>query len=115
MSFLPYALAAWLFFVGLYGVVTSRHLVHLVVCLGVMQSSTYVLLLAIGYRKHGTAPVFADIPTEGRRVVDPIVQSLTLTDIVVSVAVAALLLAFAIKAFEHHGSLDPAEISEMNG
>ena len=58
MSYLPYALAIWLLVVGLFGVVTSRHLVHLVVCLTVCQSSTYVLLLAVGYRKHGTAPIF---------------------------------------------------------
>ena len=36
MSYLPYALAGWLFMIGLYGIVTSRHLVHLVVCLSVM-------------------------------------------------------------------------------
>ena len=40
MSFLPYAVAAWLFVIGLYGIVTSRNLVHLVVCLSVVQSST---------------------------------------------------------------------------
>ena len=55
MSFLPYAVAIWIFLVGLYGVVTSRHLVHLVICLSVVQSSTYVLLLAIGYRTGGAA------------------------------------------------------------
>ena len=114
MSILPYLLAAWIFLVGLYGIVTSRNLIHICVCVSVCQSATYVLLLAIGYRKHGTAPIFSDIPGS-RTVVDPIVQSLTLTDIVVSVAVAALLLAFAVKAFEHHGSLDPAEASEMSG
>jgi multicomponent Na+:H+ antiporter subunit C len=58
--------------------------------------------------------VFADIPSS-RRVVDPVVQSLTLTDIVVAVAVAALLLALAVKAYDHHGSLDPAEITELRG
>ena len=47
---LPYFVAAWLFFCGLYGLVTSRHLVHSVICLAILQSSTYVLLLAIGYR-----------------------------------------------------------------
>jgi len=114
VSFVPYALAVWIFLVGLYGIVTSRNLIHITVCVTVCQSATYVLLLAIGYRTKGTAPVFADIPTEGRRVVDPIVQSLTLTDIVVSVAVAALLLSFALKAFEHHRSLDPAEM-ELKG
>ena len=70
MSYLPYALAGWLFLIGLYGIVTSRHLVHLVVCLSVMQSSTYVLLLAIGYRKHGTAPVFKEIAAR-TEAVDP--------------------------------------------
>ena len=114
MSFLPYALAIWVFLVGLYGIVTSRNLIHITVCVTVCQSATYVLLLAIGYRTKGTAPVFSDIPTEGRKVVDPVVQSLTLTDIVVSVAVAALLLSFALKAFEHHRSLDPAEM-ELKG
>jgi multicomponent Na+:H+ antiporter subunit C len=114
MSYLPYALAAWIFLVGLYGIVTSRNLIHIAVCVSVCQSATYVLLLAIGYRKGGTAPVFADIP-QSRRVVDPVVQSLTLTDIVVAVAVSALLLTFALKAYEHQGSLDPAEIVEMKG
>ena len=114
MSLLPYLCAGWICLIGLYGAITSRNLIHQALCLTVMQSSTYVLLLAIGYRKHATAPVFGDIPTS-RKVVDPVVQSLTLTDIVVAVAVSALLLALALKAFEHHGSLDPHEIAELKG
>ena len=114
MSVLPYLLAAWIFVAGLYGIVSSRNLIHLVVCVSVCQSATYVLLLAVGYKKHGTAPVFADIPTS-RRVVDPVVQSLTLTDLVVAVAVSALLLALALKVYDHHGSLDPGEVTELAG
>jgi multicomponent Na+:H+ antiporter subunit C len=114
MSYLPYALAAWIFLVGLVGIVTTRNLIHLTVCVSLCQSATYVLLLAIGYKQHGTAPVFADIPSS-RRVVDPVVQSLTLTDIVVAVAVAALLLSLALKAYEHHGSLDPGEVADLSG
>jgi multicomponent Na+:H+ antiporter subunit C len=86
----------------------------LTVCVSLCQSATYVLLLAIDYKQHGTAPVFADIPAN-RRVVDPVVQSLTLTDIVVAVAVSALLLSFALKVFDHHESLDPAEMAELKG
>ena len=107
-------LAAWIFLVGLFGIDTSRNQIHICVCVSDCQSATYELQLAIGYRKHGTAPIFADIPGS-RTVVAPLVQSLTLTDIVVSVAVAALLLAFAIKAYEHHGTLAPADVSEMHG
>lgn len=114
MTVIPYLLAVWIFLTGLYGIVTSRNLIHIAVCVSVCQSATYVLLLAIGYREHGTAPVYGDIPTS-RTVVDPVVQALTLTDIVVAVAVSALLLALALKAHERRGSLDPAHVSEMRG
>jgi multicomponent Na+:H+ antiporter subunit C len=58
----PYIVAVWVLFVGLYGVVTSRHLIHLVICLSVAQSSTYLILLGIGFHKGYVAPVFADVP-----------------------------------------------------
>ena len=61
VSFLPYAVAAWLLLVGIYGVSTSRNYLHLVVCLMVAQSSTYVLLLSIGYLHGAKAPMFGDL------------------------------------------------------
>jgi multicomponent Na+:H+ antiporter subunit C len=102
------------FLVGLYGIVTSRDLIHITVCVSVCQSSTYVLLLAIGYREHATAPVYGDIPTS-RKVVDPVVQSLTLTDIVVAVAVSSLLLALALRVFDRNNSLDPSHVVGQRG
>jgi len=114
MSYLPYALAVWIFIVGLYGVVTSRKLIHLVVSLTVAQSSTYVLLLSVGYVNRGTAPIFADVP-KGTRAVDPVVQALTLTDVVVSVTVASLLLALALQAQKRTGKTDPDELAAMHG
>jgi multicomponent Na+:H+ antiporter subunit C len=114
VSYLPYAVSGWLFLVGLYGVVTSRNLVHLTVCLSVMQSASYVLLLAVGYKTGGTAPIFYGIHT-GTRAVDPVVQALTLTDVVVSVTVLALLLALALDVHKRVGTADPDEIGEFTG
>jgi multicomponent Na+:H+ antiporter subunit C len=114
VSYAPYVLAVWLFLVGLFGIVTSRNLIHLALCVTVAQSGTYVLLLVIGYREHGTAPVFSDVPRT-RRAVDPVVQALTLTDIVVGVVVAALLIALAVKSHEHTGKLDPTALQELRG
>ncbi|MGH7169800.1 MAG: sodium:proton antiporter [Gemmataceae bacterium] len=114
MTFLPYAVAAWLFLIGLYGVITSRHLVHLTVCLAVVQSSTYVLLLSIGYRRGAGAPIFADVPP-GTAAVDPVVQALTLTDIVVGATVMALLLALAAQVHKQRGRLDPQHLRTMRG
>jgi multicomponent Na+:H+ antiporter subunit C len=114
MTVLAYTVVAWIFVVGLYGIVTSRNLVHLVVCLSVTQSSTYVLLLAIGYRAGATAPVFADVPV-GTRAVDPVVQSLSLTDVVVGVTVVALLLSLAVQEYKRSGTLDPDELRALRG
>ena len=114
MSYLPYAVAAWICLVGLYGIVSSRNLIHLAVCLTVTQSSTYVLLLAIGYVQGGGPPIFKGVKL-GTTAVDPIVQALTLTDIVVSVTVIALILALALNVHEDAGTLDPDELAEMSG
>jgi multicomponent Na+:H+ antiporter subunit C len=114
MSYYPFVVAAGLFLVGFYGVVSSRHYVHLGVCLTVMQSGTYVALLAVGYVHLGTAPIFADIPQK-TKVVDPIVQALTLTDVVVSVVVLALILALAIQAHKRAGTVDPDQMTGMKG
>jgi multicomponent Na+:H+ antiporter subunit C len=114
MSFLPYAVAAWLFGIGLYGVVSSRNLIHLVICLSVVQSATYVLLLGIGYRTGAQAPIFADVPL-GTPAVDPVVQALTLVDVVVEATVSALLLALAVQTHKRFGTIDPDELSALRG
>jgi len=111
---LAYAVAVWLVVVGLYGVITSRHLVHLVLCLGVMQASTYVILLAIGWRDGGQAPIYVDISPQAP-VVDPVVQALTLTDVVVEATVVAVLLALTVQAHKRFGTCDPDALGALRG
>jgi multicomponent Na+:H+ antiporter subunit C len=114
MAVFPFVVVAWILGIGLYGVVTSRHLVHQIVCLIVVQSSTYVLLLAVGYVTGAVAPYFWDVP-DHTPAVDPVVQALALTDVVVEGAVTALLLSFAIQAHKRFGTLDPHELVSMKG
>lgn len=113
---LAYVVAVWLLVVGIVGIVTSRHLVHLVLCVTVTQSSTYVLLLAVGFRENGTgrAPIVADL-SPGTPVVDPIVQALTLTDVVVEATVTALLLALTVQVAKRFGTVDPDELGALRG
>ena len=111
---LAYVVAAWLLVAGLYGAATSRHLVHLVLCLSVMQASTYLLLLAIGYRAGAKAPIYADIPSS-TPVVDPVVQALTLTDAVVEATVAAVLLALTVQVAKRFGTVDPDRLGALRG
>lgn len=101
MTFLPYVVAGWLFVVGLYGIVTSRNLIHQIVSLSVVQASTCVLLLAVGYHRGTGVP--ASHPA-----VDPITVSLA--DVVVSATVSALLLAIAVQVHKRTGTLDPEQL-----
>jgi multicomponent Na+:H+ antiporter subunit C len=114
MAFLPYAIAAWLFIVGLYGLVTSRHMVHLVISLSVVQSSTYIVLLGVGYQHGGQAPLFPDLPPVATAV-DPVVHALALVDVVVEATVMALLLALAVQAQKRFHTVDPDELAELRG
>lgn len=112
MSLLPWLVAAWLLGTGFYGMATSRHYVHLIGCLTVFQSATYVVLLAVGYRWDAGAPIFYDHPP-GTPAVDPVVQVMVLTDIVVGATVTALLLALALQVHKRKGTLDPERLRPM--
>ncbi len=114
MRFLPYAVSVWLFIVGMYGIITSRNMIHLIVCLAVVQSSTYVLILSCGYRTGGIAPVFADWPA-GTPAVDPVVHALALTDIVVGATVTALLLVLTVQIHHRTGTIDPNRLKPLKG
>jgi multicomponent Na+:H+ antiporter subunit C len=115
VSVYAYAVAGALLLLGGLGVARSRNLVHAVVCLSVPQSGTYVLLLAVGYQKGTSAPVFDSTTPPSTRVADPVVQAMTLTDVVVSATVTALLLALAIQIDKQHGTVDPDELSSLKG
>jgi multicomponent Na+:H+ antiporter subunit C len=107
VSELPYVAAAVIFSLGIYGTIASRHVVHQILCISVAQSSTYVLLLAIGFRQGAGPPIFLSAPPSRALGVDPIAQALALTDVVVSAATTALLLEIALRVHEAGGSTEP--------
>lgn len=109
---IPYFIAAWLYLVGLYGIITSRNLIHLIVCLTIVQASTYILIIAIGFRFGATAPIYNEIPA-GTRAVDPVSHALILTDLVVGATVTALLLSIAVQVHRRKGTLDPNELRPL--
>jgi multicomponent Na+:H+ antiporter subunit C len=115
MQIIAYGVAGWLILAGAFGMVRSRNLVHVTVCLSVAQSGTYVLLLAIGYQWNTPAPVFSPGSPIKLPVADPVVQSLTFTDIVVSATVTALLLALAVQVNKRQGTADPDELKALKG
>jgi multicomponent Na+:H+ antiporter subunit C len=111
---LPVAVGLWLLLAGLYGAATTRHLVHLVICVSVLHSGAWLLLLGVGHRPGVTAPTL-DADVEGRALADPVVQALTVTDVVVGAAVTALLIALTFRVKRRFGQLDPHEVRVLRG
>lgn len=114
MSALAYGVPVALLLASLYGVVTTRNLVHLVGCLNVGQSAVFLFLVALGYRHGAAAPVFPQPPPHPAAV-DPVVQAMVVTGIVVGATTTALLLALALQVHRRCGTLDPGELVGLEG
>jgi multicomponent Na+:H+ antiporter subunit C len=115
VTWFAYFVAGALVLLGGLGIARSRDLVQATVCLFVAQSGTYVLLLSVGYQRGASAPVFGSTTPPNTQVADPVVQAMTLTDVVVSAAVTALLLALAVQIAKVHGTVDPDELTSLQG
>lgn len=122
MIVVNYLAAAAVFCLGLWAVLTRRNILKIVMGLSLMESSTYLLLVSMAYRKGGTAPVLLE-PPEGRTVdslvhgavADPVLQNFCLTAIIIGVAVTGVFLAVVVRVAQHYRSLDADEIRAMRG
>jgi len=106
---IPFITVALLLAIGLYAVMFKRNLIKIAIGITIIESGVNLFLITLGYRKGGVAPIYTNLPPgtalpEG--MVLPVPQALTLTSIVIGVAVLALTLSFIMKIYEHNGSLD---------
>ena len=60
-------------------------------------------------------PIFTDGVAPGSAAVDPVVQALMLTDVVVEATVVALLLAITVRIHRRTGTADPNRVDMMQG
>ena len=109
-----YGSAIILILVGLYGALMKKSLIKIVIGLSIIDSGLHLLMISIGYIKNGTAPIFSG---EGfvvaGNMVDPVVQALVLTAIVIGFGVTAVALSLVIRLYRHHGTLKIDEIKNL--
>ena len=117
-----YAAAVLLFCLGLFAVISQRNVIKIVLGLSVMEGSTYLLLVSLGYRTGSTAPVLAGLPT-GRNqgdlvtgnVADPVLQNFCITAVVICVAVTAVFLTVVVRVAQHYRTVDAADLTALKG
>lgn len=117
-----YLAAAALFVLGLYVVLSRRNLIKIVMGLSLMESSSYLLLISLAYRKGSTAPVLVNPPAgltpdslAVGNVADPVLQNFCLTAIVIGVAITAVFLTVAVRIAQHYRTVDSADVRKLRG
>jgi multicomponent Na+:H+ antiporter subunit C len=116
-----YTLCLVLIGVGLYGVVTKKNIVKIVISLAIMEYGINLLLILVGFRMKD-APVQAPIMDRltdashfASHSVDPLPQALVLTSIVISLGVLALMVALCIRLYQRYGTFDITEMRRLKG
>lgn len=109
-----YILCFILFLVGLYGVITRRNMIKIVIGLSIMEFSVFLFLVLIGYIDGGQAPIVTNVDKDVQ-FVDPLPQAMVLTAIVIGLATTAMLLAIAIRIYKKHGTFDIRKIKNLRG
>jgi multisubunit Na+/H+ antiporter MnhC subunit len=109
-----YLLCFILFLTGLYGVITRRNLVKIVISLSIMEFSLFLFLALIGYVRGGVVPI-VDPANPDVKYVDPLPQAMVLTAIVIGLATTAMLMSVIIRIYRKYKTLDIREIKNLKG
>ena len=96
-----------LFLVGLYGIITNKNLIRIIMSLGIASNGVLLFFISLGYVKGGLPPI---ITTDATFFVDPVPQALMLTMIVINLCDTALALAITVLIYKKFCTLNIEEI-----
>ncbi|MBN1125457.1 MAG: NADH-quinone oxidoreductase subunit K [Sedimentisphaerales bacterium] len=114
-----YALCFLLFMIGLYCALVKKNMVRIVLGIVIMEYAVNILLIMIGFRIGGEAPILS--PPQGLPLktslqsVDPLPQALVLTAIVISLGSLALMVSICIRTYQRYGTFDITQIRRLRG
>jgi multicomponent Na+:H+ antiporter subunit C len=102
--------ALLLVLIGLYGLLTDRNIIKILVAVNVMELGINLFIISIGYVEGGIAPILTAVNSNnGLSFVDPLPQALVLTAIVIGVGITGVGLSFARKIHQQYGTYDLTE------
>jgi len=101
---IPYFAVVGLIVIGLAAVLFRKNIIKIIIGITILESGVNLFLITLGYREGSIAPIWTGSP--GGIMSYPVPQALTLTSIVIGVAVTALMLSLAIHIYKHTGTLD---------
>ncbi|PIE07024.1 MAG: cation:proton antiporter [Rhodobacterales bacterium] len=105
-----------LILMGLYGALSHRNILRMIVGFTIASTGINLVLVAVGYLPGRSAPIMDEavpVAEAARRIIDPVPQALVLTAIVIGLGVTALMLAYAYRLFRTRHSLDISNFTEL--
>ena len=105
-----------LILMGLYGALTNRNIMRMIVFFTIVNTGINLVLVSVGYLPGRTAPILDDVVPAAdavAKIIDPVPQALVLTAIVIGLGITALMLAYAYKLFELKRTLDISKFREL--
>ncbi len=100
---LPELCGMFLFFVGLYGLISRRNIIKTILSLSVMETGLILFFLSINHQKGQVPPINVATLSE-TPAADPVVQALMITTIIIGVAVTAVSLSMFISMYHKYGT-----------
>jgi multicomponent Na+:H+ antiporter subunit C len=113
-----FALCFVLFMVGLYGVLSKKNIVKIVMGLVIMECAINLFLILLGYKRGGVAPILENRTNPAdflARSVDPLPQALVLASIIIGLGILILVVGICIRLYEKYGTFDITEIRRLKG
>ena len=111
-----YLCAVALLVLGFYAMIRQRNLFKIIIGMGLMDYGVNLLIVSIGFRPGGTAPIFTFSELDPAAFfVDPVPQALTLTSVVIGACVTAMALALAARLNVSYGTIETDEIRRLRG
>ncbi|MBA7558892.1 hypothetical protein ES708_00502 [subsurface metagenome] len=114
----PYILGTVLLLLGIYGVIAKKNLVKIVIGLFIIEYALNLMLILIGYRAGGSAPIITNAENaiaEAATFVDPLPQALIVTSIVIGLGTTAMVIALCLRLYEKYGTFDILQIRRLKG
>lgn len=116
LQYIALAVGILLILIGLWGVLTQKNIIKIIVGFSLFDTGLHVILVAISYLKGKKAPILDNsvaLKEAASQITDPLPQALVLTAIVIGLGITALMLVYALKLYQQKRTLDIDKFTEL--
>ena len=115
---IPFILGTLIILLGIYAIAAKKNLVKIVIGLIIMECGVNLMLILVGYKSGGMAPIITPAIVASDTVpvfVDPLPQALIVTSIVIGLGTTAMAISICLRLYEKYGTFDILQIRRLRG